>query len=288
MRKLRKRISAALIIAALLVAVLAGVAVHFRPHLGYIAGEYLGLYTQKMTVAECYVETFQKSTDELKSDSRVKFDQSLLLVNTEYTLSNDFDPDLKEYKTSGVIMNACILDAYSSLSAAVSEKTGQPLYVLSSVRSADEQSKLYSQDPDTAVPSGASEHQTGLGLDVYTKNYAGEGFIKSDAGQFINSCSWQYGFIVRYPSYGKGQTGVKFEPWHIRYVGQPHAKVIYNNHLTLEKYISSLNPDEWYSIDGYLVSRQKDGDTLSLPKNFSEAVISPDNTGYIIITAKEA
>lgn len=287
MRKLRKRISSALIAAALLVAVVAGVAVHFRPHLGYIAGEYLGLYTQKMTVAECYVETSQKTTEELKKDSRVRFDQSLMLVNTAYSLSGDFDPELEEYKHSGVIMNACMLEAYSSLSAAVSEKTGQPLYVLSSVRSADEQSKLYSQDPDTAVPAGASEHQTGLGLDVYTKNYSGEGFIKSDAGQFVNSYSWQYGFIMRYPSYGKGETKVKFEPWHIRYVGQPHAKVIYNNHLTLEKYIDSLKPDEWYSIDGYLVSRQAQGDTLNMPTSFAEAVISPDNTGYVIITVKE-
>lgn len=287
MKKLRKRISSALIAAVLLIAVSAGVAVHFRPHLGYIAGEYLGLYTQKLTVAGCPVETQSRTVESLKSDARVSFDQSLMLVNTEHKLSDDFAPDLKEYKNSGVIMNACMLEAYSSLSAAVSEKTGQPLYVMSSVRSADEQKKLYSQYPDTAVPTGASEHQTGLGLDVYTKKFSGEGFIKSDAGQFVNSYSWQYGFIMRYPSYGKGQTKVKFEPWHIRYVGQPHAKVIYNNHLTLEKYIDSLEPDEWYSVDGYLVSRQEEGSALDMPRSFAEAVISPDNTGYVIITVRQ-
>lgn len=286
MKKLRKRILSALLAALLLIAAVAGVVVHLRPHYGYIAGEYLGLHTQKITVAKCSVEMQSRSIASLMSDSRVSFNQSLVLVNTEYLLPEDFAPDLKEYKKSGVTMNACMLEMYSQLSAAVSENTGKPLYVLSSVRSAEEQSELYSQDPDTAVPAGASEHQTGLGLDVYIKNYSGEGFIKSDVGQFVNSHSWEYGFIMRYPSYGKGETGVRFEPWHIRYVGQPHAKVIYNNHLTLEKYIGSLKPDKWYSVDGYLVSRQPQTDALDMPTSFSRAVISPDNTGYYIVTVK--
>ena len=43
----------------------------------------------------------------------------------------------------------------------------------------------------TAAAPGASEHQTGLGIDVYVKNFAGEGFVKSQAGQFVNSESWR-------------------------------------------------------------------------------------------------
>lgn len=102
----------------------------------------------------------------------------------------------------------------------------------------------------------------------------------------MNSNCWKYGFIIRYPSFGKDETGVKFEPWHIRYVGEPHAKIIYNNHLTLEEYIHSLENGVWYEVDNYLISRQEvnENGMISLPDNYSNLVISPDNTGSYIIT----
>lgn len=119
------------------------------------------------------------------------------------------------------------------------------------------------------------------------KYFAGQGFLKSKAGQFVNSESWKYGFIIRYPSYGKSSTGIKFEPWHIRYVGKPHAAIIYNDRLTLEKYIDSLKKGEWYAADGYLISRQELGEKVNMPKSYSSAVISPDNTGCYIITVRQ-
>ena len=92
---------------------------------------------------------------------------------------------------------------------------------------------------------------------------------------------------IRYPSYGKSSTGIKFEPWHIRYVGKPHAAIIYNDRLTLEKYIDSFETGEWYSAEGYLISRQTVGESVTMPKAFGSAVVSPDNTGCYIITVKQ-
>ena len=93
---------------------------------------------------------------------------------------------------------------------------------------------------------------------------------------------------MRYPSYGEESTGIRFEPWHIRYVGYPHAKVIYNNHITLEEYIELLEIGVWYEMDGYYVCRQvlSDANTLEVPSEFAECVISPDNTGCYIITIR--
>lgn len=286
-RKLRKRISAGLMISVLAVmaALLAVFAI--RPHLRFVTGEYLGLNTRKITVAKISPELEEVKIDALQKDSRVTFDQSLMLVNSEHLLTGGSKPDLEEYKNTGVIMNACAAKSYSELSAAVNEKTGCKLLVMSSVRDADEQEELYSSDSSTAAKPGASEHQTGLGIDVYVKNFAGHGFVKSKAGQFVNSESWRYGFIIRYPSYGKSSTKIKFEPWHIRYVGEPHAEIIYNDRLTLEKYIDSLEKGEWYSADGYLISRQEIGESIKIPKEFASAVISPDNTGCYIITVKQ-
>ena len=223
----------------------------------------------------------------LESDSRVTFDQSLMLVNTEYMLISGFEPQLAEYKNTGVYMNSCMTEAYAELSAAVREIFGEKLYVSSWYRTAEEQEQLYLDDPDTATKVGASEHQTGLALDVYVAYFAGDAFIKSEEGRFVNSESWKYGFIIRYPSFGEDETGIRFEPWHIRYVGQPHANIIYNNHLTLEEYILSMKVGEWYESCGYLISRQPmSSDSLILPNDFDECIISPDNTGYYIVTVK--
>ena len=212
-----------------------------------------------------------------------------MLVNTLYTLDEGFEPQVSEYKSTTVYMNNCMLDAYATLSADISKKFRQKLYVSSDFRSADEQAALYEEDPLTATLPGASEHQTGLALDVYVAYFSGDGFIKSPVGRFINRNSWKYGFIIRYPSHAEDITGIRFEPWHIRYVGHPHADIIYNNHITLEEYVEQLKEGQWYEIDEYYVCRIEisDNEEISFPNDFSSCTISPDNTGKVIITIKK-
>ncbi|MCH5197307.1 MAG: M15 family metallopeptidase [Oscillospiraceae bacterium] len=258
-----------------------------NPYYLFIAGEHIGVNCDKIEMSAVYPDNIKMiSLNELKSDNRVRFDQSAILINSDYPLQEDFVPSLSKYKDTDVQINECLNKAYEKLSATVGEEFGSKLFVSSTYRTQEEQQKLYEEDPSNANAPGTSEHQSGLALDVYVKNYAGLGFIKSDAGRFVNSKCWEYGFIVRYPSYGKEKTGMKYEPWHIRYVGKPHAEIIYNNRLTLEEYIESLQDGAWYEADGYLISRQKpqENDMLSLPANFTNAVISPDNTGSYIIT----
>lgn len=184
-------------------------------------------------------------------------------------------------------MNDSMKEAYEELSCAVRESAQDNLYVSSHFRTSEKQAELYAQDPDTATKPGASEHQTGLALDVYVKGYSGFGFIQSQAGQYLNSNCWKYGFIIRYPVFGKDETGIKYEPWHIRYVGHPHADIIYNNHITLEEYIASMEEDVWYGYDDYLYSRQDVKDTVQIPAEYSQANISLDNTGYYIVTIQK-
>ena len=227
--------------------------------------------------------------EELLGDSRVSFDQSMMLVNKRYTLPDAFEPQLSEYKSTTVYMNNCMLDAYACLSADISRRFRQKLYVSSDFRTSDEQAALYEEDPLTATLPGASEHQTGLALDVYVARFSGDGFIKSPIGRFINRNSWKYGFIIRYPSYGEDVTGIRFEPWHIRYVGHPHADVIYNNHLTLEEYVDMLELGKWYETEDYYICRMAIPyeDEFIFPSDFTSCVISPDNTGSSIITVKK-
>lgn len=274
-------IAAALLLSAVLAFVL-------NYHKIYALSEKLGWFRIPEKVERIDQSGFAEySITELAARENVSLEQSLMLVNTEYMLPGTFVPDVFEYNDTTVFMSRPMIDAYARLSAAVKERTGNKLYVSSDFRSREEQEMLYLEDPTTATVPGASEHQSGLALDVYVAYYAGDAFLKSPSGRFVNSHAHEYGFIIRYPSYGEEITGIRYEPWHIRYVGAPHASVIYNNHLTLEEYISSFEVGEWYEIDGYLVSRQTVGDTVIMPAEFQSCVISPDNTGCYIITIEK-
>ena len=82
---------------------------------------------------------------------------------------------------------------------------------------------------------GKSEHQTGLAIDVTNED---RWFVKStDEAQWLATNAHKYGFVLRYPE-GKQQiTGVAYEPWHIRYVGEKVAKKIYDEQITLEEFL---------------------------------------------------
>lgn len=162
----------------------------------------LGLNRTKVEVKEVKageIETSLVNVSELEGIENVELNQSLMLINTKNTLSENFEADVSEYKDTGVLMNSCIVNDYGKMSADIVEKFGVKLFVMSSFRTASEQEEISDeQGGDTAQVSGASEHQSGLALDVYVTGFAGEGFLKSDVGKWVNENCWKYGFIVRY------------------------------------------------------------------------------------------
>ncbi len=84
---------------------------------------------------------------------------------------------------------------------------------------------------------GASEHHTGLAFDV---TVPGESFPLTQQCKWLAENCWDYGFIIRYTEDKVAITGINAEQWHIRYVGQPHARIMRNNNWCLEEYIDSL------------------------------------------------
>ena len=69
------------------------------------------------------------------------------------------------------------------------------------------------------APPGASEHQTGLALDVSCQavDYQlDERFGETREGRWLKRCAPLYGFILRYPKGKEHITGYGWEPWHIR------------------------------------------------------------------------
>ena len=271
-----------LLFTALAAIIISAVGFYCR-NLIYVAA--VQLFEPDINIERISVSTEKISISEMKNDPRFEFDQSLMLINTEYKISEDTVFDIEEYQDSGVKMNSCMISAYKKLSDAVLSETGKKLYVSSHVRTRAEQLELYGESPELATEPGASEHETGLCLDVYVQYNAGDNFIKTDAGKFVNTKCHEYGFIIRYPYFGYHQTGIRFEPWHIRYVGYIHAKIIYANRLTLEEYIFSLKENAVYSVENFLITRQKPIDGyVWIPCGYEKYTVSPDNTGCYVIT----
>lgn len=265
-----------------------GLAAILRPDYRYLAIEavsMIGSHASPEKMDSSALSLAQYPMDTLLKDSRVSFDQSLMLINSSHPLDSSFEPQTGQYKDTDVMMNTCMLTSFERLSARVKEQFDETLYIRSAFRTAEEQEAEFLANSDLAARINASEHQAGLALDVYVKYYAGRGFLKTETGQYVNSNCWKYGFIIRYPYYGERETGVPYEPWHIRYVGAPHAELIYKNQTTLESYIDSLEPGSYYQYDHYVITRQS-GTILQLPAEFSSAVILPDNLGNYIITVK--
>lgn len=98
------------------------------------------------------------------------------------------------------------------------------------------------------LPPGTSEHQTGLAVDIVTPDYQvlDDGFVETPAARWLAENSWQYGFVLRYPQDKQSITDIIYEPWHFRYVGYDHAKIMYENNYCLEEYLfierNSLQP----------------------------------------------
>lgn len=138
------------------------------------------------------------------------------------------------------------------------------------------------------MPAGTSEHETGLAVDVKIEGYPQKRFINSNVGRWIAKNSYKFGFIIRYPMWGQKLTGVEYEPWHLRYVSEPHAEIIYRSKITLEEYSSLYDEGKFYAYGEYIISHQSgESGELVLPKTEGDVHVSPDNAGGYYIWAKD-
>ena len=89
---------------------------------------------------------------------------------------------------------------------------------------------------------GASEHHTGLALDIISVEWQNTvedlnaKFETTDAFKWLDKNVAEYGFTLRYPKDKENITGIKYEPWHYRYVGKEVAVYLKEKGLTLEEY----------------------------------------------------
>lgn len=78
---------------------------------------------------------------------------------------------------------------------------------------------------------GTSEHHTGLAIDIVELVEDGSLY------EWFRQHAWEYGFIVRYKGEKESLTGIKDEPWHLRYVGKEVAQILQKNDWCLEEFM---------------------------------------------------
>ncbi len=92
------------------------------------------------------------------------------------------------------------------------------------------------------APPGASEHQSGLAVDMWDGRNRGYAFRGTPTDKWLDKNAYRFGFIIRYPKGKEHITGYHDEPWHLRYVGNEVANYFGpSNTLTLEEYLAGCN-----------------------------------------------
>ena len=176
----------------------------------------------------------------------------LILVNSEHPIQHMERPVLAPaVPGSDILLDtraAAMLSGLISRLGAAGE-----IVPVSGWRSAEEQQEIWDGSmlengaeftrKYVALP-GCSEHQTGLAIDLALRADSID-FIRPEfpydgiCGRF-RALAADYGFVERYQSSKEDITGIAAEPWHFRYVGRPHARIMCEMGLCLEEYVEYL------------------------------------------------
>lgn len=217
--------------------------------------------------------------------------EMIRLANKEILLPSDFVPDplitmkarkeasdgsnanggVKKASSSEMQLQGDCAEALVTMFEAALED-GITLYLKSAYRSYRTQKTMYynrleknnGKDDGWVSKPGASDHQTGLGCDIVPRSWRDKSMNEKMAD--TEECQWmaahcaEYGFILRYPSDKEEVTEINYEPWHLRYVGNPAATYIMENGLCLEEFHQQLQA----AIDQFLA----DGGRQNLVNDF--------------------
>ena len=183
-------------------------------------------------------------------------DWALLLVNGANPLPEGFAvPGFTRLRNGHAIDRR----AYPALQRMMDDcrAAGLSPLICSSYRSEETQRTLFQREVDSWLTQGcsqseaedkaarwvarpgASEHQTGLAVDIVDTDYQvlDEGQENTAVQRWLMAHCAEYGFILRYPTEKSALTGVNYEPWHYRYVGEGAAREIMAGGLCLEEYL---------------------------------------------------
>lgn len=218
-----------------------------------VGGDSTGLYgaDDESTYEEPRIMT-QQDAEAMNSSENL-----LLLVNKDNPLPENFSVDLHYLQNGACAVAECMYDALSRMLSDGSDE-GLSFVVASGYRDTQLQQQLleediaatmeregvsyleaYEKETRETMPPGYSEHETGLAVDIVSVYYQ----MLDDRQEMTQESRWlrencsEYGFILRYPKGKEDITGIDYESWHFRYVGEEAAKEIMSRGITLEEYL---------------------------------------------------
>lgn len=220
--------------------------------------EIVTAYSLEDLLANHEGETYQAQdkTVEMTGEEYV-FDSSdwrLVLINKQHPIPEDYNFTLGTF-TAGMRCDERIIEDLLLMMQAAKDE-GVNLEVCSPYRGDNRQEYLFDRkikkymgqgmsymeayklaSQIVTVP-GASEHQVGLALDIWSDNYKSldKGFEDTEAGKWLAEHSWEYGFVLRYPEGKEYITSIEYEPWHFRYVGREAAMTMKQENICLEEF----------------------------------------------------
>ena len=222
---------------------------------GQMAARLVALFLALMNLGQHTLESYERE---------MSLGGNLFLVNREYVLSSDYQPDdlVKpnvRATYSNITMRREAADALERMFQAAWAEEGYTLIAVSGFRSYGQQTAIFERKVKNVgkkkamllvAPPGTSEHQLGLAMDLGTpqNQKLNEAFGDTEAGQWVRDNAHRFGFIIRYKDEWTDITGYADEPWHVRYVGEEHAARIYEMDIPLEYYIETLRTVQYENI----------------------------------------
>ena len=217
----------------------------------------------------------------------------LLLLNNKHSVPDNIPGELGKVTdyvwtlNNELLLNADVLAALKIMFESAIDAGHELFRVTEAYRTQEQQQLLYDliEDKSLAALPGHSEHQIGFAVDI---SYHGGNITNSPQGEWLADNSYKFGFIMRYPQHKTHITGIPFEPWHYRFVGQPHAYFMYENDLVLEEYIGYLKKHREITIKfsgvEYRVHYLSNvGEVAEIPQGYAYFA-SLDNIGGVIMT----
>jgi D-alanyl-D-alanine carboxypeptidase len=207
----------------------------------------------------------------------------LQVVDKQQSLPSDYEPndlielaslDVPSMGRGGAQLRYHAALAYARM-AKDAQAQGSPLIAVSGYRSYAQQRYVFHQnvlremavaeeasEPITEITAtarangysaraGHSEHQLGTTLDISTREIGGaliQDLAFTAAGQWLAQHAHEYGFVLSYPAGKEALTGYVAEPWHVRWVGEPVARALYE--------LNYLDPSNTVTLASYLKQRQ--------------------------------
>lgn len=182
-----------------------------------------------------------------------KADWNLKLVNSWNPLEKNYKQPLEIYAGTNQFDSRAI----DKLRALVKDGKKYNIRVASLFRTYEHQQRLYNNRvakemakgnkraqaeviaASVVARPGTSEHNLGLAVDFLFGKYSSlsPDYENTEAYAWMLEHCADYGFILRYPKNKQSVTGVIFEPWHYRYVGEQAAQEIMSRGICLEEYL---------------------------------------------------